>query len=172
MARKHYSLALVLCSILLASSWSHATTVQRLDLPDLVKKASSIAVGKVTNSRTFWSPNRKLILTEYTFAIDENIKGQAERTIAITTLGGRIGDLQMYVSGTPTFRNGESAVVFIEQSGAYRTVVGMGQGKFTITNGEVSNSVADLAFPDGRPGTPVRMSLAAFRTQIQSFLKQ
>ena len=45
-------------------------------------------------------------------------------------------------------------------------------GKFTVTNGEVANRVGDLAFPDGRPGNPVRMPLQTFKTQIRSFVNQ
>jgi hypothetical protein len=172
MNRKYSSIVLVLCSVLLASSWSRATTVQRLGLQDLVKKANSIVVGKVTDSRTYWSANRKLILTDYTLTVDENIKGAAQHSVTVTTLGGKIGDLQMYVSGMPTFQSGENAVVFIERSGTYRTIVGLGQGKFTIANGEVSNNVASLSFPDGRPGSAVRMPLAAFKNQIRSLMKQ
>ena len=56
----------VLVLILLAASFSYATTVQRLGLDDLVKKAHTIVVGRVSNSRTYWSADRKLILTNYT----------------------------------------------------------------------------------------------------------
>ena len=170
MARKRLSLLLPLCFILSASSWSYATTVLRLGLEDLVKRANVIVVGKVSGSRTYWSTDGKLILTDYTVDVDESIKGQAQRSIAVTTIGGKIGDLELHVAGMPTFQKGENAVLFIEQSGAYQTVVGLGQGKFTVSNGEVANSVGDLAFPDGRPGNPVKMPLQNFRTQIRTIL--
>jgi hypothetical protein len=90
----------------------------------------------------------------------------------LTTVGGKIGDLELYVSGMPSFQKGEDAVVFIEKSGAYETVVGLGQGKFTVTNGEVANTVGDLSFPDGQPGRPVRMPLQNFRNQIRTILSR
>jgi len=171
MVRKTISLlALVLLSIF--ASRSYATTVQRLGLDELVKKAHTIVVGRVAGSRTYWTANKKLILTDYTIDVDENIKGQPSRTVSVTTVGGKIDDVELYVSGMPSFQNGETAVVFIEQSGAYQTVVGLGQGKFTVVNGEVANSVGQLSFPDGRPGTPLKMSLQAFKTQIRSFLNR
>jgi hypothetical protein len=160
----------VLVLFLFVTSFSYATTVQRLGLDDLVKKAHTIVVGRVSSSRTYWSADRKLILTNYTIQVDESIKGQASGAVEVTTIGGKIGNRELMVSGMPSFVTGENAVVFIETSGAYQTVVGLGQGKFTVTNGEVVNAVGDLSFPDGRPGTPVRMPLQTFKNQIRTIL--
>src|SRR5256712_2286738 len=91
MTRKRFVIPFVLCSILLTASWSYATTVQRLGLEDLVKKARTIVVGKVTNSRTYWSADGRFILTDYSIEVDESLKGQASRSIAVTTIGGKIG---------------------------------------------------------------------------------
>jgi hypothetical protein len=90
----------------------------------------------------------------------------------VTTVGGKIGDLELHVSGMPSFQQGEDAVLFIEQSGTYQVVVGLGQGKFTVTNGEVANAIGGLAFPDGRPGRPLKMPLQTFKDQIRSFLNR
>jgi hypothetical protein len=149
---------------------AYATTVQRLGLEDLVNKAHTIVAGRVTNSRTYWSSNRKLILTNYTIQVDESIKGKAGRNLEVTTIGGKIGDVELHVAGMPSFKNGENAVVFIEQSAGYQTVLGLSQGKFTVINGEVVNGVADLSFPDGRPGRPTRMPVQSFKDQIRSIL--
>jgi hypothetical protein len=159
-----------MCLILIAITSSYATTVERLGLEDLVKKARTIVVGKVTGSRTYWSADRKFILTDFTIDIGESLKGQNARRIAVTTVGGKIGDLELHVSGMPSFQQGEDAVLFIEQSGAYQTVVGLGQGKFTVHNGEVANAVGGLAFPDGRPGNAVKMPLQTFKDQIRSLI--
>jgi hypothetical protein len=162
----------LLLFMLLAAPLCRATTVQRLSLEDLVKKAHSIVVGRVNGARTYWSSDGRLILTSYTIQVDESIKGQPSGAVEVTTIGGKIGDLELHVSGMPSFKNGESAVVFIEQSGAYQTVVGLSQGKFTVSNGEVSNTTGDLSFPDGRPGSALKMSLQGFKNQIQSLLRR
>ncbi len=156
----------------MSAGLSHATTVQRLDLEELVKKARTIVVGKVTGSRTYWSNDGKIILTDYKIEVDESLKGQAAHTVAVTTVGGKIGDLELYVSGMPAFQNGENAVVFIEQSGLYQTVVGLEQGKFTVNNGEVANRVGGLSFPDGRAGNSLKMPLQNFKTQIRTYLNR
>src|SRR5262245_25811107 len=172
MTWKRFCLPFALCLILSAISSTHATTVERLGLEDLVKKARTIVVGKVTGSRTYWSANGKLILTDYTVEVDETLKGQAARRMAVTAIGGKIGDLELHVSGMPAFQQGENAVVFIEQSGGYQTVVGLGQGRFTVTNGEVANKVGGLTFPDGRPGSPLRLPLQEFKAQIRTLLNR
>jgi len=146
---------------------SHATTVERLSLDDLVRKAQKIVIGKVSNVQTHWTDNGKLILTTYTVDVQENMKGQTSRTLEITTVGGRLGDLILNIAGMPSFENGETAVVFVENAGGYSTVVGLGQGKFTVTNDEVSNNVTALAFPDGRPGKPLKMPLESFKREIK-----
>jgi hypothetical protein len=171
MPRKIFFLS-ALFLILLTTGRFYATTVERLGLEDLVKKAHTIVIGKVIGSRTYWSTEKKFILTDYTIEVDESMKGQAASSIAVTTIGGKIDDLELYVSGMPSFQKGENAVLFVEQSGAYQTVVGLGQGKFTITNGEVANSVGDLSFPDGAPGRAVKMPLQTFKTQIRNFLNR
>ena len=163
-------MVLVLTVILSVSALTHATTVERLNLDSLVKKSNRIVIGKVRNSRTYWSSNGKLILTNYTIDVQETIKGQAAPTVELTTIGGTIGDLTLHVAGMPVFAKDESAVVFVENTGIYSTVVGMGQGKFSVTNGEVSNNVSGLEFPDGRQSTATKMPLATFKRQIQLFL--
>jgi hypothetical protein len=163
---------IALCLILVITTSSYAVTVQRLNLDDIVKKAHAIVVGKITGKRTYWSTDRKLILTDYTIAVGERIKGNTGPSTTVTAVGGKIGDLELYVSGMPSFKQGEEAVVFLEQSGSYQTVVGLGQGKFTVTNGEVANNVGELSYPDGRPGNPVKMPLQSFKAQIRTILNR
>src|SRR5262245_6015458 len=136
---------------------AQATTVERLNLDGLVKKSSKIVIGRVRSSRTYWSSNGKLILTNYTIDVHETIKGQAARTLELTTIGGTIGDLTLHVAGMPVFDKDENTVLFVERTGAYSTVVGLGQGKFSVVNGEVSNNTTGLEFPDGVQARPTKM---------------
>ena len=157
--------------LLLISIASLATTVERLTLDDMVKKAHAIVHGKVRSSRAHWSADGKLILTTTTIEVQETIKGQPVKTIELTTVGGQIGDLTMFASGMPAFETGEDAVVFVENTGAFKTVVGLSQGKFSVKNGEVSNRLFDLSFPDGREGgPPLKMHLQDFKREIKNRL--
>jgi len=116
------SILLVLGSVLSI----HATTVKRMDLAGLVSAAQEIVVGKVRNSETYWNQNGRLILTRHTIEVAETLKGVNGGTVEITTIGGTIGDLTLYVAGMPVFELGEETVVFVEAAGPVRTVVGLG----------------------------------------------
>src|SRR5215510_16399716 len=117
---------LLLAFALSLSTITHATTVERLNLDGLVKKSNRIVIGRVRNSRTYWSSNGKLILTNYTIDVQETIKGPAAPTVELTTIGGTIGDITLHVAGMPVFGTDENAVVFVENTGSYSTVVGLG----------------------------------------------
>ncbi|HEY2380343.1 MAG TPA: hypothetical protein VGK48_04085 [Terriglobia bacterium] len=144
----------------------YATSVQRLSFDDLVAKAQSIVEGSVVAAQTYRSQDGKLIFTNYTIQVEESLKGPNKKTVILTTIGGRIGNTVLQVSGMPVFQTGEKAVLFLEQAGAYTTVVGLNQGKFSVSNGQISNSVAGLSFSGG-VGGPVRMSFDEFKRQVQ-----
>jgi len=145
----------------------YATSVQRLGFEELVAKAQTIVEGSIVSAQTYRSADGKLILTNYTINVQESLKGSVGKTVTLTTVGGRIGNTVLHVSGMPAFQPGEKAVLFLERAGAYTTVVGLNQGKFTVSNGEISNSIIGLSFPDGGSGSPVRMPLDEFKRQLK-----
>jgi hypothetical protein len=151
---------------------AYATTVRRLSFDELVAKAQIIVAGQVTDSRTYRTSDGKLILTSYTIQVGENVKGKTPATVTVTTVGGRIGNSILRVSGMPQFEAGENAVLFLEQSGSYTTVVGLSQGKFRVSNGEVSNTLTGLSFPDGNAGKPLKMPVDEFKRQIKLRITQ
>lgn len=148
----------------------YATSVQRLSFDQLVAKADSIVQGNVVGARTYRSPDGKLILTSYTINVHETLKGSPSKTVTLTTIGGRIGNTVLHVSGMPAFQQGEEAILFLEQAGAFTTVVGLNQGKFGIANGEISNSTAGLSFLDGAAGKPLKMPIDEFKRQLKLHL--
>jgi hypothetical protein len=169
---KKLLVGLVLSSALFVglSTVTHATTVERLTLEDLTQRSQNILHGVVRGTRTYWSPDRKLILTNTTIQVTESMKGQAAGTVEVTTVGGQIGDTILHVAGMPAFVTGEDTIVFVARSSGYLTVLGLGQGKFTVSNGEVANSLSELTFPDGRPSRPTRMPLQNFKSEIRSMV--
>lgn len=164
-------LASVLLVLILSTALS-ATTVERLSLEDLSIRAHLIVHGTVRSSESQWTADRKLILTTTIIETTEAIKGQAPRLLQVTTIGGRVGNTVLHVAGMPVFKPGEDAVVFVEQAGACETVLGLGQGKFSVREGQVSNSVSSLTFSDGQPARSVNMQLEAFRAQVRAILNR
>ncbi len=163
-------MGLVVPMVLLAnlSTAVHATTVEKLTLDDLAARAEEIVQGVVRTSRTYWSG--KLILTTTTIEVTEAIKGKPTRTMEITTVGGQIGDTVLHVGGMPVFVSGETTIVFVGKSNGYLTVLGLGQGKFTVSNGEVANSPSELTFPDGKPAHATRVPIQIFKNEIRSMV--
>ena len=147
-----------------------ATTVQHLSFDDLVSKANTIVIGRILDSQTSWTKDGKLILTQTTVEVQEGLKGTPAKTVTVTTIGGQIGSTILHVSGMPAFVRDETAVIFLERSGAYSTVLGLNQGKFSINNGEVSNSNTGLTFSDGAAVKPVRMPLDEFKLIVRKHL--
>jgi hypothetical protein len=145
----------------------HATSVQRLSLDELVSRSHSIVQGDILSSNTYRSADGKLILTSYTVQVEDTLKGSAAGTVMVTTIGGQIGNTVLHVSGMPVFQTGEKAVLFLEQTGKYTTVFGLNQGKFAVSNGQVSNSMAGLSFPGGGVPNVVRMPLDEFKRQVK-----
>jgi hypothetical protein len=160
-------LFLLLAVVVAAFNPLHATTVRRLSFDELVTKAQSIVVGHVVDSRTLWNNDHKLILTSYTVQVQESMKGSAQPVLTVTTLGGKVGNTVLHVSGMPVLQPGEDVILFLEQSGSHTTVVGLNQGKFTISSGEVSNTTNGLTFLDNAAGKPVKMPLDEFKRQVK-----
>lgn len=163
------ALAGILC-ILAGVSVSLGTTVERLSLDDLTIKASSIVRGRVLDVRSRWDGERRFILTDAVIEVSEVWKGDASRIVTLTSVGGRVGDTILHVSGMPAFDTGEEAVVFVEKKRAMNVVLGLSQGKLQVRENEVRGNLDGLEFRDGRTGLPVRMSVKDLRARVQTRL--
>lgn len=142
------------------------TTVIPMDLDDLVGQADRIIVGTVTASEAYWNESPRVILTRHTIAVSETLKGITSSHVDVTTVGGSIGDLALEVPGMAAFREGESAVIFLNRRGGFNTVVGLSQGKFGIRRGRAANRLDGLEFLGTRPATSVEMDFGALRREI------
>jgi hypothetical protein len=167
-----FAVVLTLALVAFGSRQYQATTVERFSLDELALRSQTIIQGVVRGSRSFWSLDRKLILTATTLEVTESLKGQAARTVEVTTVGGQVDDTILHVSGMPAFTAGEHVVLFMERSGAFTTVLGLGQGKFSISNGAVVNSVSELNFADGAPPRETRLPLQSFKNAIRAAVQR
>jgi hypothetical protein len=120
------------CSPNLPSESSSGLVVQ-LTLEQLAAKADSILVGKVTNI-TCYQEGKGNIYTLVTLSVEQTIKGEPVGEVVIRVPGGKVGELEMMVTDTPSFQLGERAVVFLDKGDGTFTVVGGFQGKFTVDN--------------------------------------
>lgn len=128
-------LPVALLAALLVASPADASIVQGLELPELVRHADRIVLGRVLFSESFQRPDGQ-IGTWHRIGVEREIRGRApdEREVIVETLGGQIGDVGMRVDGEPSFTVGERVLVFIRDGGPYTAFrpVGMGQGVMRV----------------------------------------
>lgn len=108
-----------------------------LSIEQLSRDADAIVVGKVVSV----TPERRgaLIYSMAAIKVEQVVKGDTGPEVTIESLGGRIGDETLAVSGTATYADGERVLVFLKKAGkadAYQTV-GVHQGKLSIEHGMV-----------------------------------
>jgi hypothetical protein len=117
---------------------AQATILIKMDLNELVGQSKKIIAGKAIQSQSRWSDNNRHIITETSFTVTHAIHGsQVNETVVVRTLGGTVDGIGMWVSGSPSFKVGDEAVLFLNQlkKGAQDTyyVTGMEQGVYPIT---------------------------------------
>jgi hypothetical protein len=92
-----------------------ATTVNALDLPDLVNKADVIADVTVTNTEPYlyYAQDGRTVHTRVTFKVNgQPIKGNVSSPLVLDFLGGSIGYQKMTVSGVPQLQIGQRLIIF------------------------------------------------------------
>src|SRR5688572_20176312 len=104
--------AVVFC--LLMTGTALATTVVKMELPALVRNADSIVQGRVEEVYSKWDSTRGLIFTYASVRVEEPMKGQRFGTVVIKQIGGKVGALNLYVSGMPKFNPADRVILFLK----------------------------------------------------------
>jgi hypothetical protein len=140
--------ALALCTLLISSTAS-ATTIVKLDLPQLVRESDSIVQGRIDNVYSQWDAQLKVIFTYVSVHIDDPLKGQPRQSVLIRQLGGKVGALNMSIPGMPRFNNGDEVIVFLKGNpeGTYH-VVGLNQGKYEVIDDFAISNVSGVSLVD------------------------
>ncbi len=172
------SLAGVILVISLSVASIRATTIIRMELPQLVQQSDSIIQGRVDDVAVQWDADKKLAFTYITISVDDPMKGQRRRTVTIRQLGGQVGALNVSVAGMPKFKTGESVIVFLKaQADGTFQVVGMNQGKYEISEDYAVSNISgiDVFNPKtGRIETPAfvdRAPVENLKAKIRELLK-
>lgn len=111
-----------------------ATTVKQLSLEQMVRGSHRIMLGRCVSQETYWNKNRTRIYTAIRFAVTEDLKEGSGRSATVVTVGGTIDGITLAVSGTPSFRENEEVLLFLEAGkGGNWILMGLSQGMFRIT---------------------------------------
>lgn len=176
MSRRLRGLVLVAALAAMQSMPFMATTVKRMDLPELVAASDSIIQGRVDSVEARWEDN--LAYTYVSVSVVDPLKGERRRSVLIRQVGGKIGALSVTVSGSPAFRNGDQVIVFLKgQTGATFHVVGLNQGKYEIVEDFAIANVSGLTLLDPKTGQLSdagfvdKAPLEAFKTKIRGLVR-
>ena len=183
-----------LLTCLLFATQAPATTLPYKGFEDLVREANGIVEGtvqEVTSRRV----GRGEIYTYVTLSDLRIVKGRYERDqLTLLFEGGLVDGQGLHVHGSPTFREGERVIAFVEGNGQRAVpLVGWEQGLFRVVvnpeTGErvISDSVGNRVFgvEDGRlvkesrvgteaeilgqPGTGIAQSQPYGGTEVETF---
>lgn len=112
---------------------ARATVLLAVDLKTLVGESDAIFVGRATRQQSRYDATLRRIVTDTTFAVDENVDGAPSGgTLVVRSLGGTVDGVGEIVVGAPRFRVGQRAVLFTETRGKHRWVTGMKLGVFRV----------------------------------------
>jgi hypothetical protein len=167
-------LGLTLFSTLGTATPASATTLRRLELPEMVAVSDRIVHARVVRNRVYWNADHTRIFTDTDFDVIADAKGMGPNKLTITQLGGRIDPIDVQVEGTPTFAVGEETILFTQlHPNGQRLIVGMSQGVMRIsedasTGAKVATSQVpgNVTFVGGRPqrgGAPLDVMLDQIR---------
>ena len=121
------------------------------DTRTLSEAAHFIVTGQVVRQESVLQTTSlgDRIVTTVELKVSENLKGNSPETVVVQHLGGRVGDLVMWVSHEPRFRVGENVVLFLSPAeDGPLAVCGGFRGKLTVMGNRVAElglSLADFA---------------------------
>jgi hypothetical protein len=140
-------LAVVIAGTLPAQAAIVSPVPERL----LTEGARVIVIGRVASITSHWDPAGQ-ILTDVKIMLDEILKGTVTAPeLTIRQLGGRVGDVESRVEGSPAFRVGERVLLFLttRRDGTLR-VAHLYLGKFSLlTDLHSGETLARRQTPEG-----------------------
>jgi hypothetical protein len=129
-----------------------ATTVEKMELPQLVTASDNIVQGHVQSVESRYEGRR--IYTFVSVAVDDPIKGAKRSAVVLRQLGGTVGFKTTWIAGMPQFKAGDQVVVFAHDrhDGTF-DIVGLNQGKYDIVNDFAIARVTGVALVDSKTHT-------------------
>ena len=176
MKLRNWGIAMIAAALIAGSA--SATTVIKMELPQLVQESDTIVQGRVGQVYSQWDAAKKVIFTYVFVNVEDAVKGDRRSAVTIRQLGGTIGGMNMSVVGMPKFTQDDDVLLFLNSNndGTY-DVVGLGQGKYMVANSVAVSNVSGVDLVDRQlhgiaSGTLVdREPLDSFKAKIRGLLK-
>lgn len=118
--------------LLATASTAGATTIVGMSERALTRSADAIVIATVAHIETV-AGRDGAISTLVTLEVEERYKGHVPPVVTLKEPGGRLGDRQLWVAGSPRFARGERQLVFLSarRDGTVRTTA-LGLGQFRL----------------------------------------
>jgi hypothetical protein len=132
----------ILVLVAVVPSSARATTLERMDVGQLVERATMVVRGTVVAAAVEDTPGG--VRTAVRVRVAESFKGRPSSLTTIYTPGGLLPDgTRVVVEAMPSFRIGEACYVFVDTRG---WVVGGFQGKVGVADGRLSDGEPAASF--------------------------
>ncbi|MFZ5443527.1 MAG: hypothetical protein ACOZQL_26205 [Myxococcota bacterium] len=129
-----------------------ASLTQSASLRAFIDKTPRVAHVKVIaatgRAGVVGTAKNEALFTDLTLQVLAPLRGNGD-SLALTTLGGRVGERAMHVSGQVALEAGDEAIVFVDPTVALHPFVGGPGGVLPVKDGRVFSY-------DGRPLVEVR----------------
>lgn len=168
------------CVLLLAAAavtfTANAAVLRTLYLDDLAGDSAVVVHASVISQRSEWNAAHTAIFTIYTMRAHQYLKGFLGETFEVRQRGGEVDNWVMVAAGSPEFRAGEEAVLFLWTDGASGRYQcnGFEQGVLRVTevngiktvNRSIPVNTADIAANALRSARGTGLSLGAALGEI------
>jgi hypothetical protein len=137
MAQGIFNRCIVALLLWSAASPSSATTFVRLDQQELAEISEAAIFGTVVEITSGRDVASNDIRTDVAIEVEDTLFGQKLERVVVRELGGRVGNSEERVFGTPIYHLGERVLVFLSHNGdgTFRTTA-MALGKFRLIDGD------------------------------------
>ena len=137
----------ILCAAIALSATAAYAVQLKLSLDEISQTADLIFIGTVQSQSSRYTATGTAIQTDVVFR-DIQVVHSTDRsrqrgaaTITLSHAGGRVGNIEMQASDTPTFTAGKRYLVFMNDDGPtyLNPVVGGDQGLFEVVTDPVTD---------------------------------
>jgi len=151
-----------------------ASTLERLDMDEMIAESTAIIRGKALDSYSAMSG--RIVYTVTRVSVLEQWKGLKADQIEVAIPGGTHGDLRQTFSGAPELEPGKEYVLFLwAGTNGITQVIGLSQGLFTVETNEDGLTVVErpssgaIIFDNGIPANdePLSLPIEQLRGRIE-----
>jgi len=127
-------------------------------IEELSDRSETVVAGEVLALRTEVRDGSPW--TVASILVTESLYGDAAPIVEAAWPGGRIGDIELVVAGSPSLVVGEDTVVFVAEAGR---VVGLSQGVLHVEDGIAWRDLSHMGFVQDAPAGPEAYSIEEIR---------